>query len=390
MLKPDTHDEIGAIIAYVMRVLMTGMFPDVQWDGAPWPEKSLEFKRAGQPFAGGWRACFAAFKADLEARAMVHKMVRNWSCNSICEHCLASKLPELSYGDFSDGASYMQFMLTHDEFLELNPPHRQSSWINVPGWTKDRNLDDMLHVVHQGIGPLLIASLLSDHYEELHEHKLTLKQLEELLQNDAWPHYKQWVRARKLPGCSMQFSLTRIGRENWKKQPEMASCYKAAVIKAMLYWIASFLLERKQENQAGFVLRADLSYNMAQFHYVQDCNGPWLDDQATIEMAWHGHKFLLLYQYAAEQAKSNGRVLYKLVPKFHVMLHMCLRLPLERRNPRYDHLYMEEDFMKEIGRIASRTHARTMASVTLLRYRALLESGGLGPHEQARNPHRYL
>ena len=141
MLKPDTHDEIGAIIAYVMRVLMTGMFPDVQWDGAPWPEKSLEFKRAGQPFAGGWRACFAAFKADLEARAMVHKMVRNWSCNSICEHCLASKLPELSYGDFSDGASYMQFMLTHDEFLELNPPHRQSSWINVPGWTKDRNLD---------------------------------------------------------------------------------------------------------------------------------------------------------------------------------------------------------------------------------------------------------
>ena len=61
----------------------------------------------------------------------------------------------------------------------------------------------------------------------------------------------------------MQFSLTRIGRENWKKQPEMASCYKAAVIKAMLYWIASFLLERKQENQAGFVLRADLSYNMA-------------------------------------------------------------------------------------------------------------------------------
>ena len=245
-------------------------------------------------------------------------------------------------------------------------------------------------MVHQGIGPLLIASLLSDHYEELHEHKLTLKQLEELLQNDAWPHYKQWVRARKLPGCSMQFSLTRIGRENWKKQPEMAPCYKAAVIKAMLYWIASFLLERKQENQAGFVLRADLSYNMAQFHYVQDCNGPWLDDQATIEMAWHGHKFLLLYQYAAEQAKSNGRVLYKLVPKFHVMLHMCLRLPLERRNPRYDHLYMEEDFMKEIGRIASRTHARTMASVTLLRYRALLESGGLGPHEQARNPHRYL
>ena len=245
-------------------------------------------------------------------------------------------------------------------------------------------------MVHQGIGPLLIASLLSDHYEELHDHKLKLRQLEELLQRDAWPHYKKWVRDRKLPSCSMQFSLVRIGRESWQRMPEMASCYKAAVIKAMLYWIASFLLERKQDNQAGFIVRADLSYTLAQFHYLQDCNGPWLHEQAAADMAWYGHKFLLLYQFVAGQARRAGRVIYKVVPKFHVMLHMCLRLPLDRRNPRYDHLYMEEDFMKEIGRIASRTHARTMSSVTLLRYRALLESGGLGPHEQARNPHSYL
>eukprot|EP00439_Symbiodinium_sp_Y106_P071494 s3128_g12.t2 len=91
----------------------------------------------------------------------------------------------------------------------------------------NRPTKDMLHVVHQGIGPILIGSLLSDHYEQLHNYKLTLKQLDHLLQNDAWPHYKKWMRDRKLPSCSMQFSLIRIGRESWQRYPEMASCYKA-------------------------------------------------------------------------------------------------------------------------------------------------------------------
>ena len=141
MVKPATHDDVGTLIAYVQQVLMTGMYPDTQWNGSPWPKNSVEAGRAGKPFAGGWRAYFAAFKSDLEARALVHKMVRYWNSNSICEHWLASKLPQLSYGDFTDGAAYMQYMLSHDGFLELNPADRQSTWTAVPGWTKDRNLE---------------------------------------------------------------------------------------------------------------------------------------------------------------------------------------------------------------------------------------------------------
>ena len=141
MVKPDTHDETGLLVAWCMDVLRTGNFPECQYGGAPWPDGSLEAKRAGMPYAGGWKAAFAAFKADLEARAMVHKMVRNWASNSICEHCLASKVAGLTFGDFTETAAYLNYQLSHDEFLELNPPDRQSTWIHVKGWTKDRNLD---------------------------------------------------------------------------------------------------------------------------------------------------------------------------------------------------------------------------------------------------------
>ena len=40
---------------------------------------------------------------------------------------------------------------------------------------------------------------------------------------------------------------------------------------------------------------------------------------------------------------------------------------------RYEHCYQDEDLMKQIGSIASRTHPLTMEKVTLGRYRALLQ-----------------
>lgn len=40
---------------------------------------------------------------------------------------------------------------------------------------------------------------------------------------------------------------------------------------------------------------------------------------------------------------------------------------------RFEHCYQDEDLMKQIGKIADKTHALTMEQVTLGRYRSLLE-----------------
>ena len=151
MVKPLTHDSVAMHIAYAMRVLETGRFPDKDHHGQPFPEGSREANRIGAHIAGGWRFAFSAFKADLEARVMVHKLVRNWASDSICEHCLASKLPSFGYGDFSNNAAYFECMFGHREFLLLNPANKQSSWIHVKGWHKDRNVEEAcLHIVALG------------------------------------------------------------------------------------------------------------------------------------------------------------------------------------------------------------------------------------------------
>ena len=143
LAKPETHDAMAAVIAYICKTLQTGRYPTVDWKGAPWPPNSRESSVAGKLFTKDcWRCCFSAFKGDLEARVMIHKMVRNYMANMICEHCPAGKL--LNYPDFRKNAPWASVRFSHQDFLDLNPPNRQSAWVLVPGWRKERNLEENL------------------------------------------------------------------------------------------------------------------------------------------------------------------------------------------------------------------------------------------------------
>ncbi|CAK9103686.1 Uncharacterized protein SCF082_LOCUS48423 [Durusdinium trenchii] len=377
-VKPDTHRCIAKIIGWVMKVLMTGKYPTRNHKGELYPPDSVEAGRSGERFAGNWRFAFGAFKADLEARVQVHQLARNWQSDSICEHCLANKLPnQMVYTNFSDRAGYMEYMLSHKEFLLLNPPNKQSAWVDVPGWAKDRNVEDMLHMVHQGVGSVVVASLITHHYEDTVPN-LTLEQLGDKLSSEAWRHYKAWARERRDVVCptSSTFTASRFGRDSWQSYPELSSHYKAAMVKFLIYWAAAFLRERFEENpNEGSRLRAHTAYCLAQFQFLQDAHGPWFSEQVATDEALAGRSFLLFYQQLAKKARQDwpNRRVYKVLPKFHSLLHCCLYIKLTKRNPRYEHVYAEEGFMRVVSTICSRCHPLTMDFVALSRYRALIE-----------------
>ena len=230
-------------------------------------------------------------------------------------------------------------------------------------------------MVHQGIAPISIASMITHHFEE-HEPGITIAELSDRLTNVAWPHFKSWLRQRRqvLSGTSSTFTALRFGRESWQHFPELASVYKAAMVKALMYWTASFLTEFMQPTEMSR-LRAYAAYALARFQFLQDTNGPWLDDERANEMYEKGREFLVFYQALGKMARAHrpGRKLFKIVPKFHCLLHACFYIKLTKRNPRYEHLYMEEDFMKHIALICGKCHPATMDTVALLRYRSLME-----------------
>lgn len=55
---------------------------------------------------------------------------------------------------------------------------------------------------------------------------------------------------------------------------------------------------------------------------------------------------------------------------------------------RFEHCYAEEDLTRQIGRVASATHPRTMDYTTLHRYRALLQLTGVFRSQAAGGPRR--
>ena len=141
--KPHTHDRIADVIGWVQTVLQTGRFPECDFNGSKWPSNSKEAEKAGDWFAGGYRFAFSAFKGDWEARVTVHKLQRSYNHNNVCEHCAATKVQnEFNYRNFSPRAPYLDVTFTHNDYLLMTPDHLQSHWINVPGWTKDRNLEE--------------------------------------------------------------------------------------------------------------------------------------------------------------------------------------------------------------------------------------------------------
>ena len=230
-------------------------------------------------------------------------------------------------------------------------------------------------MVHQGVAPLALAAMVTHHFED-REPGLTIQQLNDRLMNVAWPDYKEWCSDRTMvvaPTSSM-FTALRFSRDSWQSFPELSSHYKGAMVKFMIYWVASFL-QRHCDGSWMARLRAYTSHALARFQYLQDVNGPWLDAATADSMCDEGRSFLVFYQKLglAARAQFPNRKMYKIVPKFHSMLHCALYVQRTRRNPRYEHLYQEEDFMRHISCICGKCHPMTMDTVCLFRYRCLVE-----------------
>ncbi|CAE7256487.1 unnamed protein product [Symbiodinium pilosum] len=323
--KPFTHDRIGELVGWIQRVLQTGRFPATDFNGDPWPAGSAEAGRANNLIAGGYMFAFSGFKGDWEARVVVHKLQRSYNHNNICEHCPASKLDTaFNYRNFALDAAYLDVCFTHAQFMIMTPEHLRSSWQSVPGWTKDRNLEETCASV--SVACCVIPALVCAHFESKFGDALTLKQYDRLLQTEVWQHYKAWCRKTKVPGCGHRFTLGRFGRESWGTQPELQSCYKAYTVKMMIYWLHAFLFDVQAEATGG-PERVCTSYALAKMQFDFDMSGPFLTDS------------------------------------------------MRRDAVTYEHCYQDEDLMKQLGRIASSCHPSTMDKVTCNRYRALLEFG---------------
>ena len=107
-------------------------------------------------------------------------------------------------------------------------------------------------------------------------------------------------------------------------------------MKTLIFWAADFL--REQIETPGGRLRAHAAYALAEFQLMMDTHGPFFSEEDSKKTAFYGRTFLLMYQQLASLYLKNqnpvSRRCYKIVPKFHSMVHLCENIVHSRRNPR--------------------------------------------------------
>lgn len=194
---------------------------------------------------------------------------------------------------------------------------------------------DLLHAVHQGIACVLVAALICGHLESKHP-TMTLDQLDAMLSKEVYIHYKNWCKkmGRHATACSHRFSRLRFGKEKWSSAPELASVYKAAVVKTLMFWCTDYLKENCSVD--GGNLRYRTMDAFTRFQYLLDIHGPFFSPEQTAEVVRIGRKGLLLYQKLAyiDKQRTDSRRCYKIIPKFHSFLELTFYIEKSNRNPR--------------------------------------------------------
>ena len=192
---------------------------------------------------------------------------------------------------------------------------------------------DLLHVHHQGVLCVCIASVITDHLEDKYPD-MTLDGLSARLSDEVWNHYKRWCRQSRKSSASHRFNLARFGRERWVGYPELSNVYKAAVVKDMAAWARDYLWKNMgQDDQSR--TRAYCMHSFCMFQYMVDEGGEFFTLRDARRTADYLRMFLLFYQKLAANNRAAGHhVNYKVTPKFHSSVHLAASVEESHRSPK--------------------------------------------------------
>ena len=81
-----------------------------------------------------------------------------------------------------------------------------------------------------------------------------------------------------------------------------------------------------------------------------------------------GSIFMTTYMSLAQRAVVDGKKLWRVRPKIHLLHHCVLEDRPSRLNPHFSATWMDEDFIKRTTRLKKKTHKRTATGATLCRW----------------------
>ena len=96
--------------------------------------------------------------------------------------------------------------------------------------------------------------------------------------------------------------------------------------------------------------------------------GMFLDAAAKERLPALGTRMCNMYAQLATEALAAGQKRWKLTPKVHLMLHLCIDQAPSAGNPIFVWVYADEDLVGSMIEVAESCHASTMAPTAMVKW----------------------
>lgn len=324
-------------------------------------------------------------------------------------------------------AGHRATTISHNDYLENTPADNLSAFVQFEDWDITRNVHDVLHMIHLGLGKDFAGSCLLElaaeglfggdgieeqlkyawagalkfHWRSCCAARLVssrgacrcLQRLDRAActarkANRSQVAFRRWASANSFNCKVPVFDLNSLQLRSLNQDyPILHSGIKGFATKVILHWLAAATWESTRAAGCNdhARLRAACAYSMAEFLHTLDKGDVWLSPEEAANAYCFGRHFLLTYSTLAWQAFSQGVLRWKLRPKFHSMDHALHSILSTCENIKAHANWLEEDLMGRVGRIAGRTHRSTMPRRVLQRYRLKL---ALMWHKRRTQPQR--
>lgn len=283
-------------------------------------------------------------------------------------------------------------------------------WSNEPAWTRlmhDESIGglqrfhriDVWHTLHMGVGKAWVSSTM-----HLLQHVVpggSVDKRMEFLNEDFFAFCSDHGKTRYLRRIdALTFGL--------KGKEPTAGWNKAHVTATLMQWMEDFMRRNRDMCMAmedyRFVaawlfcshfwfddlgqsccpmlfrhpvlsqIEASATAAMNRFMAALHHAGIWLPKNKAMELVQDGRHFVYVYVYMAHKSLGQGKLLYPLLPKLHMLQHLMEELEWQSSRAQWvwnilaDACYMEEDFVGRLSYLTRCVSPRAQALRAIQRY----------------------
>ena len=351
-------------LAWACNAMLHGKYPSHDWKGKPHP-------KAGQDLpTRGWKAAVLHLRGDWEFYQQVLGFPAPNSVPNNCFICWASpNVPDLAWSNARDTAGWRPTVRTHESYVaELLASGRTlPTLFRIITLRIEGIMIDVLHCVDQGVAMHLIANVFIE-VMALGHWGPTQQLRAAGLDKDM----REWQKAHgERSSVHGEITFSRIRTTNdWPK----LKCKASATRHLIDYTVhLSQTHMRGGEHALHDQRRLAVCQLLQRFYRIIADGGRFLCDDAKLELPILVKSFMGLYGHLPREALNANVRAWKMVPKFHMFVHLC-EIQSFHMNPRFYWVYMDEDMQKQIKAIALTCHHTTVDETVMYKWVLLIFS----------------